>query len=238
LSTTRVSRVKGARTCPGSQARTKATRQHRQIELAPRPPKSASTVRARTGASGNLARLFIRVRSVDDEEACLQILRDVHAQNGYPTRWLLPRVLDAEHGRFRQRRLRREWRLRGKWRLRRERRFGLRSIAVLVRADDNRSSPDAPPDSTLGLARDSRVAFHRLAHRVDRPGVLLDFPDRIVTTHASRRLATIGRRACSPEPSPNTSSRGIPDRRLWVDDGSSSVLSSDRMTTSKALIAQ
>jgi hypothetical protein len=37
--------------------------------------------------------------------------------------------------------------------------------------------------------------FHGLAHRVDQPGVLLNFPDRIVITHASRRLAMIARSA-------------------------------------------
>src|SRR5262245_33468325 len=118
-----------------------------------------------------------------------------------PHEVLLAGVLDAEHVRFRQRRLWREWRFRGKWRLRRERRFGLRAVGTPVRADDNRASPEAPA-FTLGTARDSRVAFHRLAHRVDRPGVLLDFLDRIVITHASRRLAMIGRSAYFPEPSP------------------------------------
>jgi hypothetical protein len=94
---------------------------------------------------------------------------------------LLARVLDAEHLRFRQRRLRREWRFRRHWRLRRERRFGSRAIGPCVQTRVNRASPA----STAFPARDLRVAFHRLTHRIDGPGVLLDFPDRIVITHAS-----------------------------------------------------
>ena len=58
-------------------------------------------------------------------------------------------------------------------------RFGLR-----VSAGPRRAAPDAPASTLAFPARTARVLLHRVAHRVDRPLVLLDFPDRIVSTQA------------------------------------------------------
>jgi len=88
----------------------------------------------------------------------------------------------------RKRGLRRKRRVRGNRRLRRE---GIRSRAGDRLGDvvGTGATPHVPPAPAPALARDSRfVAFHGSAHRVNGPGVLLDFPDRIVITHASRRL--------------------------------------------------
>jgi hypothetical protein len=92
----------------------------------------------------------------------------------------------------------------------------------------NRTSPDTPPPSALRLhAHDSRVVFHRLAHRVDRPGVLLDFPDRIATIHRSQRPAMIGLsaysliatvRALRPRTVPCRLQHGISDGRLHAHE--------------------